>query len=128
MSNRFPSPSQSANDNGPLTSGQVKALKIAIAVMTFLIVAALVAIVARVIYLASTKKATPPAAAPVVASELAPKVALSLPANAEIKSMRLNGNRLLVHFVTGEKGGAVVLDLATGKTLSQIEIGHGDQR
>lgn len=126
MSKRFPSPSQSANDNGPLTSGQVKALKIAIAVMSFLIVAALVAIVARVIYLASTKKATAPVAAPVVASELSPNVALSLPANSEIKSMRLHGNRLLVHFKTEKKSGAVVLDLATGKTLSRIDIGYGD--
>ncbi|MFT5511584.1 MAG: hypothetical protein ACI89J_004687, partial [Hyphomicrobiaceae bacterium] len=49
-------PSYSANDNGPLTTGQVKALKWAIAIMSLMIVGALLAIVGRVIYLSSVKK------------------------------------------------------------------------
>lgn len=117
-------PSHSANDNGPLTSGQVKALKVAIAVMSFLIVAALLAIVGRVIYLATIKKSTPApiAASSVSSGTLLPQQSLTLPSGAVVKDMRLNGNRLLVHYEVAGSAGAAILDLTTGKALSQIAI------
>jgi hypothetical protein len=124
MQNQLPSraaPSQSANDNGPLSSGQVKALKITIAVMSFLIVAALLAIVGRVIYLASVKKTTSTKSS-VVATEIAPAQTMRLPPGAVVKSMSLNNNRLLVHYQTTTGPGAAILDLTTGKTLSQVQI------
>ena len=114
-------PSHSANDNGPLTSGQVKVLKMAIAFMGFLIVAALLAIVGRVIYLSAVKKkAAAPAA--VVAQTLVPNTTLMLPPGATVKSMSLQNDRLLVHYETQAGPGAAILDLATGKTLSEVSI------
>lgn len=118
-------PSYSANDNGPLTSGQVKALKWAIAIMGLMIVAALLAIVGRVIYLSSVKK---PIAKPVPSiATLAPQHVLDLPAGAVVKSLSLHGNRLLVHYQTTSGHGAAVLDLTTGKAASKIKIRIGEQ-
>lgn len=116
----------SANDNGPLSPGQVRVLKIAIAVMGVMIVAALLAIVGRVIYLAATPKRVPEATA--VSSALALKHQLALPTGAAVKTMSLQGNRLLVHYQTAAGPGAMVLDLATGKTLSQVEISTGAKK
>jgi len=124
MPNQLPTgaaPSHSANDNGPLSSGQVKALKIAIAIMSFLIVAALLAIVGRVIYLASIKKSAP-SPSKLVAGKIAPTQTMHLPSGAVVKSMSLNNNRLLVHYQTSTGTGAAILDLATGKTLSRVQI------
>lgn len=116
-------PSHSANDHGPFTSGQVKALKLAIAIMGLMIVAALLAIVGRVIYLASVKK---PAAEPTpTIAELVPEHVLALPPGSTVKSLSLQGNRLLVHYETSAGHGAAVLDLTTGKSLSKVTISIG---
>lgn len=110
----------SANDNGPLSPGQVKALKAAVIVMAVLIVVALVAIVARVIYLSSGKG---DAAAPVAASAtLIPRHQMALPPGAAIKSMSMHNDRLLVHYETPAGPGAAILDLASGKMLSRVVI------
>ncbi|MGI9479085.1 MAG: hypothetical protein ACR2PI_20445 [Hyphomicrobiaceae bacterium] len=110
----------SANDNGPLSPGQVKALKIAIATMGVMIVAALLAIVGRVIYLSSIKKVAAPEAATKTA--LAPRHQVALPSGAVVKTMSLQGSRLLVHYQTPSGPGAIILDLGSGKTLSRVEM------
>ena len=130
MPNQLPSgaaPSHSANDNGPLSSGQVKALKIAIAVMSLMIVAALLAIVGRVIYLASLKPSTS-TQSNVVATEITPAQTISLPPGAVVKGMSLNNNRLLVHYETTTGPGAAILDLTTGKPVSQVQIKSGEEK
>ena len=53
----------SANNNGPLTNGQVKALKAIVAILGVLILAALLTIIARVIYLSTAKGSAPVAVA-----------------------------------------------------------------
>lgn len=113
-------PNYSANDNGPLTAGQVKALKWAIAIMGLMIVVSLIAIVARVIYLASVKKPATKSATAI--TELAPAHTIALPVGATVKSLSLQGNRLLVHYETAAGHGAAILDLATGKSLSRVRI------
>ncbi len=119
-------PSRSANDNGPLTSGQVKALKAAIAIMSIMIVAALLAIVARVIYLSAIKTRTAAPAAAAVAVEppgpLAPQQSVSLPPGAVVKNISMIGNRLLVHYQTAGGSGVIIQDLSTGKALTDIKI------
>ena len=112
----------SANDNGPLSPGQVKALKAAVIIMAILIVIALVTIVARVIYLSS---ASGDAATPVAASStstLIPQHQMALPPGAAIKNMTMHNDRLLVHYETPAGPGAAILDLASGKMLSKIVI------
>lgn len=110
----------SANDNGPLSPGQVKALKAAVIIMAVLIVVALVTIVARVIYLSSGQG---DAAAPVATtSALVPKYQMALPPGAAIKNMSMHNDRLLVHYETPAGPGAAILDLASGKMLGEIVI------
>lgn len=99
-------------------------LKIAIGVMSALIVLALLAIVARVIYLSSSKDAQP-APPSVIEAPASVKQSMDLPAGAVVKSMSLHGNRLLVHYETTSGTGAAILDLATGRTTSQIAIRAG---
>ncbi len=110
----------SANDNGPLSNGQVKALKAIVAILGVLIVAALLTIVARVIYLSAVKESVP-ATAPGI-SALAPQHQLALPAGASVKNMSLQNNRLLVYYESPAGTGAAILDLSTGKMLSTIAI------
>ncbi len=110
----------SANDNGPLSGGQVKALKAIVAILGALIVAALLTIVARVIYLSTVQKSAP--AATPTNSALAEEHQLALPVGAAIKNMSLQNNRLLVHYVAPSGPGAAILDLTTGKLLSTIVI------
>jgi len=99
----------------------VKVLKISIAVMGFLIVAALLAIVGRVMYLSTVSKpASTALSAPNVA--LAPEHTMVLPSGAAVKHVSLQENRLLVHYETEAGAAAAILDLATGKTLSHVAI------
>ena len=117
-------PSFSANDNGPLSSGQVKALKWAVGIMSLMIVGALLVIIGRVIYLSSAKKpALPPASS---IGTLAPQHQLALPAGSTVETMSMQGNRLLIHYKTPTNHGVAVLDLTTGKTLSKVIISIGN--
>ena len=118
---------RSANDNGPLSSGQVKALKIAIAVMGIMIIAALLAIVGRVIYL-STNKPAPgtPQAVTAVTPAFAPEHAFSLPPGAKVVRMSLEGNRLLVHYDLVGLPHASIYDLANGRRLCGITFQTDD--
>ncbi len=113
-------PPQSANDNGPLTPGQVKVLKIAIGVMSVMIIAGLIAVVGRVIYLASNSGPAP--AASTIGEPLLPQHRLALPAGAVVETVALEGNRLLVHYTQTGVPSIVVLDLETGKVVSQVAI------
>lgn len=138
MPNQIPpsaAPSKSANDNGPLTPGQVKALKIAIGIMSFLIVAILIVIVARVIYLATSKSSrsaasptgtvqatTSAATTGAPAANLAPEHRLALPAGAKLDTTSLHGNRLVINYRAGTESRIRIVDLVTGKTLSEITI------
>lgn len=119
-----PKATHSANDNGPLTSGQVKILKISIAVMGVMIIMALLAIVGRVIYLSANKPArtvsSQPAALTSAVPQLAPKHAFSLPTGVTVERMTLEGNRLLVHFSEDGSPRARIYDLASGRLLSDI--------
>lgn len=114
---------QSANDNGPLSSGQLKALKIAIVVMGVMIVAILLAIVGRVIYLSSDKPSAS-AALPVAAAgeqaDLAPSHTFSVPPGTRIRQMTLRGNRLLVNLEIDGTSRARIYDLTNGTLLSEV--------
>jgi hypothetical protein len=115
---------RSANDNGPLSSGQVKALKIAIVVMGIMIIAALLAIVGRVIYLSANKPASEASQArPAItaaAPAFAPQHAFSLPPGAKIVRMSVESNRLFVQYDLAGTSHASIYDLSNGKRLSDI--------
>jgi hypothetical protein len=132
-----------AKNSGPSASapgaeGQnpalVRALRIAVIGMGLLIVLGLGAVIWRIVQLASNPKpaeapavSSPaaPAAAGVAAaplSPLAPEIALALPAGASVRSMTMSANRLAVHYEAPAGGGIVVIDLETGRTLTQVRL------
>ena len=93
-------------------------LKIIVIGLAVLMLAGLLAIVGRVIYLASGSRAQP--AAPVAA--IMPEQKLGLPAGAQVRAVSLSGNRLAVHYEADGTEGIAVLDLQTGATVTTVAI------
>lgn len=104
-----------------LSDQQIARLKVAIVVMTAVLVIGVITLIGRIIYLASNRTdaaATPPAAA----SILKPEAAVALPPGHDVKSIGMSGNRLVVHHVGPTGDGVVILDLTTGQVASRIAI------
>ena len=101
-----------------------RVLKFIVVTLAILLVAGLLATVARVIYLASAPVAQPATAAPTPAPTPAirPEQSLALPAGAQVRSVSLSGNRLAVHYEVGSTSGVAVLDLQTGRTVTNVAI------
>lgn len=116
-------PIRSANDNGPLSPGQVRALKIAIVVMGIMILVALVAIVWRLLTL-KPKPQSSAAATTIEQVAFAPEHRISLPQGAAVKSSSIQANLLSVHYTSPAGDGIIVLDLVSGKILTRILIGQ----
>lgn len=93
-------------------------LKIIVAALAMMLFIGLLAVAGRVIYLASTKSAQP--AAPTLA--IRPEQSLPLPAGAQVRSISLSGSRLAVHYEAGGRAGIAVLDLQTGRTITNVDI------
>ena len=101
-----------------------RVLKFIVVTMAILLVAGLLATVARVIYLASAPVAQPATAAltPAPTPAIRPEQSLPLPAGAQVRSVSLSGNRLAVHYEVGSTSGVAVLDLQTGRTVTNVAI------
>ena len=102
----------------PLGPGAVRALKITVVVMGLLIFAGLALVIARIITLSSQSSTQPTRAyTPAPArSELA------IPPGTAIKSLSLSASRLAIHYETTSGGEIIILDIASGKTLSRIKL------
>jgi hypothetical protein len=116
-----PAPAAALLGNVQLSDPQVRALRIAVIVMGFLIVMGLVALIGRIIYLV----ARPSAQTATQSSPLATEVTASLPAGAQVRSMSLQGDRIAIHYDAPGGSGIVVVDLATGRTLSRVQLAPG---
>lgn len=112
--------SETAEDTGPLSGGQVRALKIAIVVMGILIVLGLLSVIARIIYLAGKPRAQ--ALAPAGAQQLASEPRLTLPPGAAIRNVSLSGDRLAVQYDAPSGSGIAILELDSGRVLSRVRI------
>jgi Family of unknown function (DUF6476) len=115
-----PNPSQAdAAASGPLSPGQVRALKIAVVVMGVLIIIGLFTVFARIIYLAS--RSGPQVQA---ASQASGKTAqrLALPRGAIVRQILISGDRLAVQYEAPSGAGIVILDLASGQIVSRVEL------
>jgi hypothetical protein len=99
-------------------------LKIVVIGLAVLMLAGLVAIVGRVIYLASGSPTQPAQAVPVIR----PEQKLGLPAGAQVRAVSLSGNRLAVHYEAGGAEGIAVLDLQTGATIATVAIERAPPR
>lgn len=92
-------------------------LKLAVIAMGVLIVLGVLTVIGRIIYLASRGGAQSAST-----SALATAPRLSLPAGATIRSLSMAGDRLAVHFDAASGSGIAILDLASGKVLSRVEL------
>lgn len=96
-------------------------LKIVVVALAILLFAGLTLAVGRVIYLAapSGTRLTQPAA-PTLA--IRPEQSLELPAGAQVRTVSLSGNRLAVHYDVAGAAGIAVIDLQTGRTITNVAI------
>lgn len=104
-----------------LSDQQIARLKVAIIVMTAMLVIGVITLIGRVIYLASNRSEVA-TTAPAVGSTLKPEAAVALPPGHDVKSIGMSGNRLIVHHVGPAGDGVVILDLTTGQVASRIAV------
>ena len=100
-----------------------RTLKLVVVALAMLLLAGLLTVIGRVIYLASsprTQPGAPTAAAP--APAIRPELSLALPPGAIVRSVALAGNRLAVHYDAGAGSGIAVLDLQTGRMITNVAI------
>ncbi|MGE3064625.1 MAG: DUF6476 family protein [Hyphomicrobiaceae bacterium] len=100
---------------------QLRALKIAVAVMGIVLVVGFLGLVARIFYLATRHNDQ-------AAHGFKAEIELALPQNAQVRNVSLAGDRLAVHYDGPEGPGIAVIDLASGNVLSRISVRQGTQR
>ncbi len=109
-----------------LTDAQIAFLRRAVIVMTTLLVAGVILLIGRVVYLArgtGTQAASSSLVNTSPPLSLLPEVRLALPAGAEIKQMSLAGSRLAISYMQPSGGETItILDLATGAVVSRVTI------
>lgn len=97
-----------------LSDAQIARLRWAVIVMTVLLVAGIATLIGRVMYLASGARENP--------SGLVSEATLTLPEGATLRGTALSGARLTAHYTGSGGDGVLVLDLATGKTISHVRV------
>jgi hypothetical protein len=93
-------------------------LKVVVIALAILLFAGLAAVIGRVIYLATPSTTQP--ASPTLA--VRPEQSLELPPGAQVRSISLAGNRLAVHYELGAVAGIAVLDLQSGRMVTNVAI------
>jgi hypothetical protein len=105
-----------------------RALVFVVVLLGLLIVAGLVAVIGRVLYLSSRSPAQPAAAGSgsdtAKVERAIAEVPLPLPPGAVVKSTSLFGNRLAVHYEGPEGSAIVVIDLETKAIIARVQIGR----
>jgi hypothetical protein len=120
---RVSHPETAITTKEPFTPAQIRALKIAIVIMSIILVLGFTAILARLFYLAKQPPtAVSPARAPIAA--LMPDIDLPLPQGAQIQSVSLTstGDLMAVQFNAPAGAGVVIVDLASGKIVSRVRL------
>ena len=112
-------------DNSPVpgtvfTPRQVKALKIAVIVMGVLLVGGFALVLGAIVYQASRLGQDAPPRDPAVSDQGAAQV--TVPQDANVAAMDLDGGRLALH-LTGNAGPeVVVIDVGSGRVLARIKL------
>jgi len=116
-------PAAGADGGAMLAAGGVRALKIAIAVMTVLIAAGLAAIAWRLVALAGKPAGHAlPSAGATGGHAIVPQVRAELPAGAVVRTMALGADRLALHYDAPAGAGVLIVDLASGAVLSRVDL------
>lgn len=99
-------------------------LKFIVVALAILLFAGLVAAVAGVIYLASAPVAQPMTSGltPTPTPAIRPEQSIALPPGAQVRSVSLSGNRLAVHYEVGSASGIAILDLQSGRMITNVAI------
>jgi hypothetical protein len=118
-----------ATQGALLSNAQIALLRRAVIIMTTLLVAGVLLLIGRIIYLArgpTTQAASAASMNAATAPGLLANVRLPLPAGAEIRQVSLAGSRLAVHHSqTGGGETITILDLATGAVVSRVAVERG---
>lgn len=110
-----------------------RTMKFVVAGLALLLVAGLVTVAMRVIYLASKPRiqgepqatTAAPSSAAAATHALPSELRLRLPAGAEVRSVSLFGDRLAVHYVAAGRAGIAILDLKSGHKLTDVTVAPG---
>lgn len=90
--------------------------------MTAVLIAGLILLIGRVIYLARGS-ATQAVSANTAQPALLPEIRAALPAGAVVKAITATGSRVVIlHAAPGQQDEMSVLDLATGQIISRVRI------
>ena len=100
-----------------------------VVLLGLLIVAGLVAVIGRVLYLSSRSPAQPAVSdsgseTPAQSKRAIAEVPLPLPPGAVVKSTSLFGNRLAVHYEGPEGSAIVIVDLESKAVIARVQIGR----
>jgi uncharacterized iron-regulated membrane protein len=109
----------------PLNEGQVKGLKIAVTIMTGILVLGVLTLFGRIIYLVArpSPQAATAASATVIASRApATNIAVPLPTGAVVRQSSLSGERLVLQYDAPSGSGIVLVDTITGLIISRITL------
>ncbi len=118
---------EDANEASPsLTAGiqlngpQARALRFAVIAMGVLIVAGLIALIGRIIYIVA--RPSTQIASQSQSASIAPEVRAALPAGAVVRTIALQGDRLAIHYDEPAGSGIAIVDLAAGRVLSRVVL------
>jgi Family of unknown function (DUF6476) len=96
-----------------------RTLKLVVVGLSILLFAGLMAVIGRVIYLASPSAKQPAAAA---ALAIQPSQSLQLPAGAQVRSISLSENRIAVQYEAPGSAGIAIFDLKSGRMVTDIAV------
>ena len=112
----------------------IRMLRIAVMVMSGVLLIGLAAVVARIVYLATRQPvlsaSSPPASFPSaagalttnLATNLVTDLAVALPPGSKVRSQSLSGNRLAVHYEGAGGEGILIVDLESGRPVSHVHL------
>jgi hypothetical protein len=119
--------SETAPIGSTMTPRQVRGLKIAIAIMTVLLIAGFILLVYGLSTRVGKKAEENPLATVPAVAEGAPPALLELPveAGASIASVRTEQGRLIIHLRQPGGDEIAIIDLATGREIRRIRLTPG---
>jgi hypothetical protein len=119
--------SETAPIGSTMTPRQVRNLKIAIAIMTVLLIAGFILLVYGLFMRAGKKpEANAGAAAPVIAEGAPPALLeLAVEPGADIATVLTEQGRLIVHLRKPGGGEIAIIDLASGREIQRIRLTPG---
>ena len=109
----------------PSDPSNIRALRFAVIAMGLLLIAGFGAVIARIVYLTSRTAPTSFAqtgGTSVAVGPIASEINLVLPFGAKVTSQSLSTNKLSLHYDANGVQGIMIVDLETGKSISNVHL------